>query len=129
MRTNKFLIDGLIGVHLSSIVYRGYQDNFKHIYFFLTKRFPVHKNTSHLEVYARVKRCCFCCLVLAYFCFVSWFSLVTCFCAREIFSLKKKKKKKKGLKSWNGLDNLNIQYTKSESFESKILNFTSYKKL
>ena len=57
--------------------------------FFLTKRFRVHKNTSHLEVYARVKNCYLCCLVLAYFCFVSLFSLVTCFCTREIFSSKK----------------------------------------
>ena len=59
--------------------------------FFLMKRFRAHKNTSHLEVYARVKNCCLCCLVLAYFCFVSSFSLVTCFCVREIFSSKKKK--------------------------------------
>ena len=32
--------------------------------------------------------------MLAYFCFVSWFLLVTCFCARKIFSSKKKKKNK-----------------------------------
>ena len=57
--------------------------------FFLTKRFLVHKNTSHLEAYARVKNCCLCCLALVYFCFVSWFLLVTCFCVREIFSSKK----------------------------------------
>ena len=36
------------------------------------------------------KNCCLCCLVLAYFCLVRWFSLVTCFCPREIFSLKKR---------------------------------------
>ena len=58
--------------------------------YFLTKRFRAHKNTSHLEVYLRVKNCCLCCLVLAYFCSVSWFSLVTCICARIIFSSKKK---------------------------------------
>ena len=57
--------------------------------FFFTKRFRAHKNTSPLEVYACVKNCCLCCLVLAYFCFVSWFLLVTCFCARKIFSSKK----------------------------------------
>ena len=57
--------------------------------FFLTKRFCARKNTSHLEAYAHRKNCCLCCLVLAYFCFVSWFLLVTCFCAREIFSSKK----------------------------------------
>ena len=79
----------------SSIVYRGYQDNFKPVFFLVfTKRFCAHKNMSHLEVYVRVKNCCLCCLVLAYFCFVSWFLLVTCFCARKIFSSKKKTTKK-----------------------------------
>ena len=75
---------------VSSIVYWDYQDNFKPVYFLLTKRFRAHKNMSHLEVYARVKNCCLFSLVLAYFCFVTWFLLVTCFCAREIFSSKKK---------------------------------------
>ena len=45
-----------------------------------------------------VKSCCFCCLVFAYFCFVSWFLLVVCFA--KIF-LKK---------IWVCLDNL-IYYT------------------
>ena len=63
---------------------------FKVCLFFLRKRFCAHKNTSHLEVYPRVKNCCLCCILFAGFCFVSWFSLVTCFCAREIFSSKKK---------------------------------------
>ena len=31
------------------------------------KIFCAHLNTSHLEVYARVKNCCLCCLVLDYF--------------------------------------------------------------
>ena len=35
MRTNKFSIGGLIGVHISSIVYWGYQDNFKPVYLFI----------------------------------------------------------------------------------------------
>ena len=74
------------------------------LFFFLTKRFRAHKNTSHLEVYARVKNCCLCCLILAYFCFVSWFLLVTCFCTRETFSSKKNKQ------AWKRLDNLNIQH-------------------
>ena len=52
--------------------------------------------------FARVKNCCLCCLVLAYFCFVSWFSLVKS-CAREIFSSKKKQKKKQ---AWNCPDSL-----------------------
>ena len=34
MHTTKFLIGGLIEVHTSSIVYWGYQDNFKPAYFF-----------------------------------------------------------------------------------------------
>ena len=55
------------------------------LFIFFIKRFRAHKNTLHLEVYTRVKNCCLYCLVLASFCFVSWFSLVTCFCPREIF--------------------------------------------
>ena len=73
-------------LNASSIVEWGYPDNFKSVYFFLRKRFCAHKNTSHLEVYPRVKNCCLCCVLFAGFCFVSWFLLVTCFCAREIFS-------------------------------------------
>ena len=69
----------------SSIVKWGYSDNFKHVYFFSTKRFRAHKNTSQLEVYTRVKNCFLSCLVLTYFCFVNWFSLVMCFCALKIF--------------------------------------------
>ena len=68
-----------------SIVYWGYQDNFKPVYLFLRKRFRAHKNTSFLEIYASEKNCCLCCLVLAYLCFVSWLLLVMCFCARKIF--------------------------------------------
>ena len=33
MHKNKFLIGGLIGMHASSIVYRGNQDNFKPVFF------------------------------------------------------------------------------------------------
>ena len=35
---------------LSSIVYWGYQDNFKPVYFFLRKRFCAHKNTSQAKI-------------------------------------------------------------------------------
>ena len=49
--------------------------------YLLTKRFRMHM----LEVYAGMKNCYLCCLVLAYFCLVSSFLLVTCFCAHEIF--------------------------------------------
>ena len=77
----------------TSIVYWGYQDNFKpvylFIYFFWEKDFARTKRRHTLEVYTRVKNCCLCCLVLAYFCFSLLILLVTCFCAREIFSLKK----------------------------------------
>ena len=34
MRTNKFSIGGLIGIHLRGIVYLGYPDNFKPLFFF-----------------------------------------------------------------------------------------------
>ena len=90
----------------SSIVYWGYQDNFKPIYyFFWWKDFACTKTRHMLEVYVCMKNCCLCCLVLAYFCFVCWFLLVTCFCAHETFSSKKKNKQ-----AWNCLDNLNILY-------------------
>ena len=99
----------------SSIVYWGYQDNFKPVFFlffffFMTKRFRTHKNTSRLEVYACLKNCCLCCLVLASFCFLGWFLPVTCFCDREIFSSKKNNKQ-----AWNCLNNPNIQYYSREA--------------
>ena len=87
--------------------------------FFLTKIFRAHKNMSHLEVYAGVQNCCLCCLVLAYLCFVSWFLLMMCFCAREMFSSKKKLKKKdnnkKNKQTWNSLDNLILLYYCSQA--------------
>ena len=64
---------------------------FQDCLFFLAKRFRAHKITPHLEVYVRVKSYCLCCLVLVYFCFVSWFLLVAGFCGRKIFLSKKKK--------------------------------------
>ena len=44
---------------------------------------PKRKQTilTLLEVFVRAKNCCLYCLVFACFCFVSWFLLVTCFCA------------------------------------------------
>ena len=98
MRSNKFWIGGLIEVHASSIsimrLSRQFQACLVFIIIFFRKRFHIHKNMSHLEVYAHMKNCCLYCLVLAYFCFVSWFLLVVCFCACKIFSLKKKNNKK-----------------------------------
>ena len=77
----------------------GLSKQFQACWFFLTKRSCARKSASHLEVYSRVKNRCLSCLVLAYFCFVSWFLLATCFCAREVFS--SNKKKEAGLKlSW-----------------------------
>ena len=38
MRTNKFLIGRLIGVHANSLVYWGYQDNFKPVYYFFDEK-------------------------------------------------------------------------------------------
>ena len=41
------------------------------LFIFFDERISRAQNTSDLEVYARVKYCCLCCLLLAYFCFVS----------------------------------------------------------
>ena len=43
MRTNKFSIGGLIGVHVSSVVD---EDNFKSVYFFYENNFKGEKNTK-----------------------------------------------------------------------------------
>ena len=43
MRVNSGSIGGLIGVHVSSIVKLGYQDNFKPVYFSFTKTFRAHQ--------------------------------------------------------------------------------------
>ena len=72
---------------------------------FWRKDFASTKTHHILEVYARVKKLLSFCLVLAYFCFVSWFLLVQCFCAREIFSSKKNKQ------AWNCHDNLILLYS------------------
>ena len=42
MRVDRGLIGGLIGVHVSSIVKLGYEDNFKPVYFFY-ERFRARK--------------------------------------------------------------------------------------
>ena len=38
MHRNKFSIGGLIGVHANNIVKRGYQDNFKPVYYFFYEK-------------------------------------------------------------------------------------------
>ena len=52
------------------------------------KKAPKCKQTifTLLEVFVHAKNCCIYCLVFPCFCFVSWFLLVTCFCALKIFS-------------------------------------------
>ena len=72
MCTNKFLIGVLIGIHVSSIVKWGYQDNFKPVYFFYEKisharNAPDTKQATFtlLEVFSRAKNCCLFCLVFA----------------------------------------------------------------
>ena len=49
MCTNKFSIGGLIGLHVSSIVTWGYQDNFKPVYLFFTKRSRAHKKHQNTK--------------------------------------------------------------------------------
>ena len=46
MCVNRSSIGGLIGVHVSSIVYWGYQDNFKPAYFFYEKNFHAKKHSQ-----------------------------------------------------------------------------------
>ena len=56
-----------------------------------------HQNTKQtistlLEVFARGKNCCLCCLVFPCFCFVGWFLIFgvdVLFCARDLFVKKK----------------------------------------
>ena len=60
MCTNKFLIGVLIGIHVSSIVKWGYQDNFKPVYFFYkkisrTQKSPKRKQATFSEVYTHEK--------------------------------------------------------------------------
>ena len=50
MRINAGSIGGLIGVLISSIAKWGYQDNFKPVYFFFTKKISRVKNTSQAKM-------------------------------------------------------------------------------
>ena len=105
MRTNKFSIGGLIGVHLSSIVNWGYLNNFKPVYFFWRKDFArtktCHKRKSgHNQNKVTLNN------KSNNFSRAHTLLGVTCFCAREIFSSKKKKNEQ----AWNYPDSLNMQY-------------------
>ena len=48
MHVNRGSIGELIGVHISSIVKWGYQDNFKSVFFF-PKRFCAHKKHQNVK--------------------------------------------------------------------------------
>ena len=70
MRVDRGLIGGLIGVHVSSIVKLGYEDNFKPVYFFYEKISRAQKalkrktsNFHSLRSFMSLKNCCLCCLV------------------------------------------------------------------
>ena len=72
MRVDRGLIGGLIGVHVSSIVKLGYEDNFKPVYFFYEKISRAQKalkrkasNFHSLRSFMSLKNCCLCCLVFA----------------------------------------------------------------
>ena len=90
--TNKFSISGLIGVHLSSIVKWGYQDNFKPVnfFFFWRKDFACTK-THHKEKSTNKTKNK---LTLNNkgnnFSRMHKLLSVTCFCAYEIFLSKKR---------------------------------------
>ena len=105
VRTNKFSIGGLIGVHASIIVKWDYQDNFKPVYLFtffnekisfaqkhVTSKNQLIKNKNKLTLNSKGNN----------FSRTHKPVSVTCFCAREIFSSKKNKQ------AWNCLDNLII---------------------
>ena len=88
-----------ISFHFSSIVYEVIRTISSLFIFFSkkilsTKKAPKRKETifTLLEVIVHAENGCLYCLVFACFCFISWFLLVTCFCAFKIFSGKKKNK-------------------------------------
>ena len=91
MRTNKFSIGGLIEVRISSIVYWSYEDNFKPVFFFLfdEKILGAQKHVTPRSL-CELEKLLTLLFSVSLFFFVSWFLLVTCFCAREIFLSKKK---------------------------------------
>ena len=67
------------------------------LFVFYEKNFERKKSTKcktnefpPLRSFCACKNCFLCCFLYASFCFVSWFLFVTCFCAFNIFSLKKK---------------------------------------
>ena len=128
----KYVAGGLRGVHVSSIGNWGYQGNFKPVYFFFlrkdfthTKSTKPNKNDFYLlEVFVRKKlqpllffvclflfcyfvfACeCFCCFLVAYFCFDSFFLLVSVFVRVKSFC-----KNKLNKQAENCLDSLNYLY-------------------
>ena len=98
MRANKFSIGGLRGVHVSSIVNWGYEDNFKPVYlFFLRKDFKRIKTTKRKtsnfyplrslceqKIVAFVVFCLLIFVLLVGFLFVSVFLSLKSFCKIKI---------------------------------------------
>ena len=86
VRVNRGFIGWLIEVHVSSIVNWGYRDNFKSVYFFLTKRFRAYKNTHKQTLASKIKNkptknnksCMICVFVL--------FVLGKSFCKKKIIN-------------------------------------------
>ena len=76
--------------------------NFKPVYYFFTKKFYTYKKRKRVQkaqkaqstkstkrkqtIFVPLKDCCLCCLLFAYFCFVSLLLLVSVFCVCRIFS-------------------------------------------
>ena len=90
MCTNKFLIDGLIGVHVSSIVYEvirtiSGQSIFFHENILSVKKQQNPKQTTFilLEVFVRAKTCCLDCFLLV------GFGLIYVSVCRRVFYKKK----------------------------------------
>ena len=102
MRTSKFLIGGLRGVHVSSIVNEviGTISSLFIIFFFYGKILSAKKPPksklmifTFLEVFACTKNCCLYCLVFAFF------VLLVGFCLWRVF-------RKKNKQAWNCPDSL-----------------------
>ena len=80
MRVNRGSIGGLIGVHASSRVKRGYQDSFKPAYFFYKKISPAQKapkrKTNHFHPLRSL--CARKIVVLVVYCLLNFILLVNC---------------------------------------------------
>ena len=85
------------GAHISSIVNEAIETIFCLLLFkknFAAFKKAQNKQFSPLMKFLSTKHCCFCCLIFACFCFVSWFLLVLCFLCRKTFLEKTNKQTK-----------------------------------